>query len=208
MNTEGLLAPVPEALPSDLLTHRPDILSAEHALRAANANIGAARAAFFPSIQLTASGGTASSRLKDLFSAGSSTWSFAPAITLPIFTGGQNRAHLDLARVEKNVAVAQYELTIQTAFREVSNALSARGTYIDQRHAQQALVAADADTYRLAQMRFRSGVDNYLATLDAQRSLYAAQQGLVTVRQAELANQVTLYKALGGGWEQHTVAAR
>jgi multidrug efflux system outer membrane protein len=101
---------------------------------------------------------------------------------------------------------AQYELTIQTAFREVSDALSARGTYIDQRHAQQALVEADA--YRLGEMRFRSGVDNYLATLDAQRSLYAAQQGLVTVRQAELANQVTLYKALGGGWQQHTVAAR
>ena len=208
MNTEGLLAQVPEGLPSNLLTHRPDILSAEHTLRAANANIGAARAAFFPSIQLTASGGTASNRLKNLFSAGSSTWSFAPTITLPIFTGGQNRANLDLAHIEKNVTIAQYELTIQTAFREVSDSLSARGTYIDQRRAQEALVAADADAYRLAEMRFRSGVDNYLATLDAQRSLYAAQQGLVTVRQAELANQVTLYKALGGGWQPHTVAAR
>jgi multidrug efflux system outer membrane protein len=208
MNTEGLLAQVPEGLPSNLLTHRPDILSVEHTLRAANANIGAARAAFFPSIQLTASGGTASNRLNDLFSSGTGTWSFAPTITLPIFTGGQNRANLDLAHIEKNVAVAQYELTIQTAFREVSDALSARGTYIDQRRAQQALVAADADAYRLAEMRFRSGVDNYLATLDSQRSLYAAQQGLVAVRQAELANQVTLYKALGGGWQQHTVAAR
>ena len=208
MNTEGLLAQVPEGLPSNQLTHRPDILSAEHTLRAANANIGAARAAFFPSIQLTASGGTASNRLKGLFGSGTGTWSFAPAITLPIFTGGQNRANLDLAHIEKNVAVAQYELTIQTAFREVSDSLSARGTYIDQRRAQQALVAADADAYRLAQMRFRSGVDNYLATLDAQRSLYAAQQGLVTVRQGELANQVTLYKALGGGWQQHMVAAR
>ena len=208
MNTEGLLAQVPEGLPSNLLTHRPDILSAEHTLRAANANIGAARAAFFPSIQLTASGGTASNRLKNLFSAGSSTWSFAPTITLPIFTGGQNRANLDLAHIEKNVTIAQYELTIQTAFREVSDSLSARGTYIDQRRAQEALVAAAADAYRLAEMRFRSGVDNYLATLDAQRSLYAAQQGLVTVRQAELANQVTLYKALGGGWQPHTVAAR
>jgi multidrug efflux system outer membrane protein len=205
MNAEGLLAPVPEGLPSNLLTHRPDILSAEHTLRAANANIGAARAAFFPSIQLTASGGTASNRLKDLFGSGTGTWSFAPTITLPIFTGGQNRANLDLAHIEKNVTVAQYELTIQTAFREVSDGLSARGTYIDQRRAQEALVAADADAYRLAEMRFRSGVDNFLATLDAQRSLYAAQQGLVTVRQAELANQVTLYKALGGGWVQHTV---
>jgi outer membrane protein, multidrug efflux system len=199
---------VPEGLPSNLLTHRPDILSVEHTLRAANANIGAARAAFFPSIQLTASGGTASNRLNGLFRSGTGTWSFAPTITLPIFTGGQNRANLDLAHIEKNVAVAQYELTIQTAFREVSDALSARGTYIDQRRAQQALVAADADAYRLAEMRFRSGVDNYLATLDSQRSLYAAQQGLVAVRQAELANQVTLYKALGGGWQQHTVAAR
>jgi outer membrane protein, multidrug efflux system len=208
MNTEGLLAQVPEGLPSSLLTHRPDIGSAEHALQAANANIGAARAAFFPSIQLTASGGTASNRLQDLFGSGTGTWSFAPTITLPIFTGGKNRANLALAQIEKNVAVAQYELAIQTAFREVSDALSARGTYIDQRRAQEAQAAADADAYRLAQMRFRSGVDNYLATLDAQRSLYAAQQGLVTVRQAELANQVTLYKALGGGWQQHTVAAR
>jgi multidrug efflux system outer membrane protein len=208
IDTEELLAAIPAGLPSDLLTHRPDILSAEHALRSANANVGVARAAFFPSIQLTASGGTASSRLNGLFRPGTATWSFAPTITLPIFAGGQNRANLDLAHIEKNVAVAQYELTIQTAFREVSDALTARGTYVDQRRAQEALVTADADAYRLAEMRFRSGVDNYLATLDAQRSLYAAQQGLVTVRQAELANQVTLYKALGGGWQQHTVAAR
>ncbi|HEV2270095.1 MAG TPA: efflux transporter outer membrane subunit [Steroidobacteraceae bacterium] len=208
IDTEGLLAPVPAGLPSDLLTHRPDVLSAEHSLRAANANIGAARAAFFPSIQLTTSGGTASNRLKDLFGSGTGMWSFAPTITLPIFTGGQNRANLDLAHVENNIAVAKYELTIQTAFREVSDALSARGTYVEQRSAQQALVAADADAYRLARMRFRAGVDNYLSTLDAQRSLYAAQQGLITVRQAELANKVTLYKALGGGWQQNTVAAR
>jgi outer membrane protein, multidrug efflux system len=207
MNIEGLLAPIPEGLPSSLLTNRPDILSAEHNLRAANANIGAARAAFFPSIELTASGGTASNRLQGLFHGGSGTWSFAPTITLPIFAGGRNRANLDLAHIEKNVAVAQYELTVQTAFREVSDALSARGTYLDQRHAQEALVAADADAYRLAEMRFRSGVDSYLATLDAQRSLYAAQQGLVAVRQAELSNQMTLYKALGGGWQEHTVAA-
>jgi multidrug efflux system outer membrane protein len=208
MNTEGLLARVPEDLPSNLLIRRPDILSAEHALRAANANIGAARAAFFPSIQLTASGGTASNRLKYLFGSGTGTWSFAPTITLPIFTGGQNRANLDLAHIEKNVAIAQYELVIQTAFREVSDTLSARGTYIDQRRAQEALVAADADAYRLAEMRFRLGVDSYLATLDAQRSRDVAQQGLITVRQAELENQVTLYKAFGGGWQQRTVATR
>lgn len=202
----GILAEVPEGLPSQLLAHRPDILSAEHALRAANANIGAARAAFFPSIQLTASGGTASGKLSGLFRAGSGTWSFAPTISLPIFTGGQNVANLDLAHIEKNTAVAQYELAIQTAFREVSDALSARGTYVDQRRAQQALVSADSDAYRLSEMRFRTGVDSYLNTLDAERSLYAAQQGLVALRQAELANQVTLYKALGGGWQQHTAA--
>jgi multidrug efflux system outer membrane protein len=201
---EGLLAEVPAGLPSDLLTHRPDVLSAEHALRAANANIGAARAAFLPSIQLTGSGGTASGRLGDLFGKGAGTWSFAPTVTLPIFARGQNVANLDLAHIEKNVAIAQYELVIQTAFREVSDALSARGTYLQQRSAQESLVAADADAYRLAELRFRSGLDSYLATLDAQRSLYTAQQDLVAVRQAELANRVTLYKALGGGWRQHT----
>jgi len=206
LSAEGLLAAVPEGLPSELLTHRPDVLGAEHTLRAANANIGAARAAFFPEIQLTASGGTASGRLNGLFRAGTGTWTFAPTITLPIFNGGQNVANLDLARIEKNVAVAQYELAIQTAFREVSDALSARGTYVEQRHAQEALVAADAEAVRLAQMRFRSGVDSYLATLDAERSLYSAQQGLVSVRQAELANRVTLYKALGGGWQQNTTS--
>ena len=203
LEDQGLLAELPAGLPSDLLTRRPDILSAEHALRAANANIGAARAAFFPSIDLTGFGGTASNRLGDLFGGGTGTWSFAPTISLPLFAGGQNRANLNLAHIEKNIAVTQYELTIQTAFREVSDALSARGTYVEQRRAQEELVAADAEAYHLAEMRFRSGVDSYLATLDAQRSLYAAQQTLVTVRQAELANQVTLYKALGGGWEPH-----
>ena len=181
-------------------------MAAEHDLRAANANIGAARAAFLPSIQLTGSGGTASSRLGDLFGKGTGTWSFTPTINLPLFTGGRNRANLDLAHIEKNTAVARYELTIQTAFREVSDALNARETYRDQRNSQQALAAADAEAYRLAEMRFRSGVDNYLATLDAQRSLYAAEQQLVAIRQAELANLVTLYKTLGGGWAQHTAA--
>jgi multidrug efflux system outer membrane protein len=204
IEADELLAEVPTGLPSDLLTRRPDILGAEHALRAANANIGAARAAFLPSIELTASGGTASDRLGGLFGAGTGTWSFLPTITLPIFSGGQNLAKLDLAKIEKNVTIAQYELTIQTAFREVADALSARGSYLEQQRAQQALVAADADAYHLAELRFRSGVDSYLATLDAQRSLYAAQQGLVTVRQAALANQVTLYKALGGGWQPQT----
>jgi len=206
LDAEGVLADLPAGLPSELLARRPDIMAAEHDLRAANANIGAARAAFLPSIQLTGSGGTASNRLGDLFSKGTGTWSFTPTINLPLFTGGRNRANLDLAHIEKNMAVARYELTIQTAFREVSDALNARETYRDQRNSQQALAAADAEAYRLAEMRFRSGVDSYLATLDAQRSLYSAEQELVAVRQAELANQVTLYKALGGGWAQHTAA--
>jgi multidrug efflux system outer membrane protein len=204
LDAEGALADLPAGLPSELLTRRPDIMAAEHDLRAANANIGAARAAFLPSVQLTGSGGTAGNRLEDLFSKGTGTWSFTPTINLPLFTGGRNRANLDLAHIEKNMAVARYEQAIQTAFREVSDALSARETYRDQRYSQQALAAADAEAYRLAEMRFRSGVDSYLATLDAQRSLYAAEQQLVAIRQAELANQVTLYKALGGGWAQHT----
>lgn len=207
LNDESLLESVPVGLPSDLIARRPDILSAEHALRAANANIGAARAAFFPSIELTGSGGSSSARLQDLFSKGTGTWSFSPTINLPIFTGGQNMANLDLAKVQKNIQIATYEQTIQTAFREVSDALSARSTYRDQLLAQKALVDADAEAYRLSELRFRQGVDSYLSTLTSQVSLYAAQQSLATLRQSELANEVTLYKALGGGWRQHTASA-
>jgi outer membrane protein, multidrug efflux system len=205
---EGLLEQVPAALPSGLIARRPDILSAEHALEAANANIGAARAAFFPSIELTASGGTASSSLSKLFAMGTGTWSFAPTITLPLFTGGENRANLDLAHIEKNIAVANYELAIQTAFREVSDSLAARATYRDQLEAQRALVSADADAYRLADMRFRAGIDSYLPTLTAELSLYSARQQLITLRQADLTNEVTLYEALGGGWKRRTDLAR
>ena len=208
LNEESLLESVPVGLPSDLIARRPDILSAEHALRAANANIGAARAAFFPSIELTGSGGSSSARLQDLFSKGTGTWSFSPTINLPIFTGGQNRANLDLAKIQKSVQVATYEQTIQSAFREVSDALSARSTYREQRRAQKALVDADADAYRLSELRFRNGVDSYLSTLTSQVSLYAAQQTLVSLRQQELANEVTLYKALGGGWNEQTLAGR
>jgi multidrug efflux system outer membrane protein len=207
IDAQSLLADLPAGLPSDLLARRPDISAAEHTLRAANANIGAARAAFFPSISLTASGGAASTQLSKLFGTGVATWTFAPSISLPLFTGGQNLANLDLAHLQKRIEVAQYELTIQTAFREVSDGLVARGTYREQRAAQEALVAANADAYRLAQLRFRAGVDSFLATLDAERSLYSAQQGLVTLKQAELDNLVTLYKALGGGFYAETQAA-
>jgi outer membrane protein, multidrug efflux system len=205
---EGLLEQVPAGLPSELISRRPDILSAEHALEADNADIGAARAAFFPSIDLTASGGTASSSLSKLFAKGTGTWSFAPTLNLPLFTGGENRASLDLAHLEKNIAVANYQLAIQIAFREVSDALAARASYRDQLEAQRALVSADADAYRLAEMRFRAGLDSYLPTLTAQLSLYSARQQLIALRQEDLANEVSLYEALGGGWKRRTDLAR
>jgi outer membrane protein, multidrug efflux system len=206
LDEQGLLSDLPAGLPSDLLFRRPDIVAAEHSLIAANANIGAARAAFFPSISLTASGGVAGSQLNRLFTSAGTIWSFEPEITIPIFTAGQNQAELDLAKVQKNIQVAQYEKTIQTAFREVSDALVARATYADQVKAQQQLVDASADSVRLSTMLFRTGVDNYLPLLTAQQTLYSAQQMLLSLKQAELSNLVTLYKALGGGWNEHTGA--
>jgi multidrug efflux system outer membrane protein len=200
----ALLADLPAGLPSQVLLQRPDVLAAERSLLASNANIGAARAAFFPSLSLTSSFGTASSSLSNLFSAGSAAWSFAPQLTVPIFAGGANQASLDLAKVQKNIYVAQYERTIQTAFKEVADALAARGTYDNQIQAQQALTAAYADAYRLSELRFRSGVDNYLTVLDAQRELYSAQQQLIVLRQERLTNLVTLYKVLGGGWNERS----
>jgi outer membrane protein, multidrug efflux system len=207
LDAQGLLSDLPAGLPSDLLFRRPDVMAAEHNLIGANANIGAARAAFFPSISLTASGGVAGSQLNHLFTAAGTTWSFTPQITIPIFTAGQNQGNLDLAKVQKNIQVAQYEKTIQTAFREVSDALAARTTYVDQVEAQQHLVDAAADTVRLSMMLFRAGVDNYLPVLTAEQTLYPAQQTLLSLKLAQLANLVTLYKALGGGWNERTVAA-
>ncbi len=204
LDQQALMSDLPSGLPSDVLLRRPDVIAAEHNLIAANANIGAARAAFFPSVTLTGSGGVGGSQLSRLFTAGGLTWSFAPQINVPIFTAGQNQGNLDLAKIQKNVQVATYEKTIQTAFREVSDALAARGTYIDQVAAQQQLVDAAADSLRLSTLRFRSGVDNYLPVLTAQQTLYSAQQQLLSLKQAQLANLVTLYKALGGGWNEHT----
>jgi multidrug efflux system outer membrane protein len=208
LDEPAMIADLPAGLPSDLLTRRPDIVAAEHDLLAANANIGAARAAFFPSITLTAQDGVTSNRLSNLFTAGSTTWSFAPQLNLPIFTAGQNEANLDLAKTRKNIQIAQYEKAIQTAFREVADALASRGTYGDQVKAQQDLVTATADSLALAQMRFKVGVDSYLPVLDAQRSLYTAQQTLLTLKQAALTQQATLYKALGGGWVEMTSQSR
>lgn len=196
------LAELPAGLPSEVLQRRPDVMQAERQLQAANATIGAARAAFFPRISLTASAGVASSSLSDLFQGSARAWSFVPQVSLPIFDAGRNRANLEVSKTQRDIALAQYELAIQSAFREVADALAARGTFDEQLAAQQALVDATDETYRLSQARYRSGVDSYLAVLDAQRSLYAAQQSLITLRLARSANLVTLYKVLGGGWQR------
>ncbi|MCP1652038.1 AdeC/AdeK/OprM family multidrug efflux complex outer membrane factor [Pseudomonas nitroreducens] len=206
--SDELLATVPAGLPSDLLQRRPDILQAEHQLKAANANIGAARAAFFPSISLTANAGTLSPDLGGLFDGGSGTWLFKPSINLPIFNAGSLRASLDLAKVQKDINVAQYEKAIQTAFSEVADGLAARGTFNEQLQAQRALVDATSEYYRLADKRYRTGVDNYLTVLDAQRSLFSAQQQLITDRLNQLTSEVNLYKALGGGWQATAAQAR
>jgi multidrug efflux system outer membrane protein len=183
---------------SDVLLSRPDILAAEHQLKALHANIGAARAAFFPRISLTTTLGTASSELSGLFKSGSGAWSFVPQIIMPIF---DTRTWLALkaVKVEREIAVAQYEKAIQTAFREVADALAQQGTIKDQITAQESLVQALQETYRLSYLRYTKGIDSYLSVLDAQRSLYAAEQGLIALRLAEITNQVTLYKVLGGG---------
>jgi multidrug efflux system outer membrane protein len=198
----GLLADLPAGLPSDVLQQRPDILAAEHQLRGAYANIGAARAQLFPSIRLTASAGTASAALSGLFAAGSGAWSFVPQISAPIFNAGRNRANVRVAEVDRDLAVASYEGAIQIAFREVADALADRRTLDERLSAQQALVEANADSYRLSDARFKGGVDSYLAVLDSQRSLYASQQGLIDIRLARISNLVTLYRALGGGWSE------
>jgi multidrug efflux system outer membrane protein len=204
LDEESLLTDLPAGLPSEILTHRPDILAAEHNLIAANANIGAARAAFFPRITLTGSYGTASTQLSGLFDHGSTAWTFSPQISLPIFAGGANVASLDLAKVQKNVLVVQYQQAIQNGFREVADSLAGRATLDSQIAADQNLVDATNESFRLANMRFTGGVDNYLAVLDSQRLLYGAQQSLIDVKLARLQNLVTLYKALGGGWLEHS----
>jgi multidrug efflux system outer membrane protein len=185
---------------SEVLLQRPDILAAEHRLKAANAFIGAARAAFLPRIALTTAVGTASSELSGLFKSGSGTWSFAPLIVMPIFDARTWSAY-DASKAEREIALAQYEKAIQTAFREVADALAVQGTVEEQLSAQQSLVNAVAETYRLSNLRYTKGIDSYLGVLDAQRSLYAAQAGLIAIRLADLANQVRLYAVLGGGRE-------
>lgn len=199
------LQPIPDLplqLPSTVLLQRPDIIAAEHSLKAANASIGAARAAFFPTITLTANAGYLSADLGNMFSDGSETWLFSPSITVPIFTAGRLRAQLDVAELRKEKAVAAYEKAIQSAFREVADALAARRTYGEQLQARAASLKANQEYYDLARQRYSEGVDSYLTLLDAQRSLFVARQAYVATRLAMLANQVNLYKALGGGWQE------
>ncbi|HMO45494.1 MAG TPA: efflux transporter outer membrane subunit [Rubrivivax sp.] len=199
LDAQGLLAELPAGLPSELLERRPDVRQAEHQLQAANANIGAARAAFFPRITLTGSAGFASGDLSDLFS--TSVWQFAPRITLPIFDAGANQANLELSEADRDIAVAQYQRSIEAAFREVADALAGRATYGEQLRAQQAQTQAEQKRSDLAELRFRNGISSFLDVLDAQRALFQTQQATIVVQAAQQQNLVTLYKVLGGGWK-------
>jgi multidrug efflux system outer membrane protein len=193
---------LPAGLPSDLLARRPDVLAAEQQLLAANANIGAARAAFFPNISLTVNGGTASTELSGLFKGGSFAITGTATLLQPLFDAGRNRANLDVANVSRDIAVAQYEKAIQTAFREVSDSLAGRATLGEQLRAQAAQTNAAQITFNLTDLRYRNGASSYFDVLDAQRTLFAAQQATVQVQQLQIQNLVTLYKVLGGGWTE------
>ena len=193
------LREVPAGVSSDALNNRPDVLQAEHNLKAANASIGAARANFFPSISLTASGGVGSADLSSLFKNGAGIWSFAPSISLPIFKGGYNVSLLNYTKAQKEYYVAVYEKSVQTAFQEVADALARRGTINEQLTSQRNNVAASQTYYHLADLRYQSGVDTYLNALTAQRTLYTARTSLVSVEQAYYQNLNTFYKVMGGG---------
>ncbi|NGZ83728.1 efflux transporter outer membrane subunit [Duganella aceris] len=195
-----VMAELPAGLPSGLLAARPDIRSQEALLRASNANIGVARAAFFPRISLTGAFGSSSNELSGLFDAGTRAWSFLPQISLPIFDGGRNRANLGVAKADRDIAVAQYDKTIQVAFREVADALAGRATLGEELRAVKAQEGAEQVRYDLAKLRYEGGQSSYLEYLDAQRSLFAAQQQTIRTSLVELQNRIGLYKALGGGW--------
>ena len=199
LDAQGLMAELPAGLPSELLERRPDVRQAERQLQAANANIGAAKAAFFPRITLTGSIGLASGDLSNLFD--QSGWQFAPRITLPIFDAGANQANLQVSEANRDIALAQYERAIQVAFREVADALAGRATYGEQLRAQQAQTQAEQKRSDLAELRFRNGVSSFLDVLDAQRALFQTQQATIVVQAAQQQNLVTLYKVLGGGWK-------
>jgi outer membrane protein, multidrug efflux system len=201
---QPLLADIPAGVPSDLLLRRPDVLQAEALLRAEYANIGAARAAFFPSVALTATGGTASAALGKLFEAGTGVWSFAPSLVLPLFDGGARRANLESARIARDIGVARYRQAVQAAFREVADGLAARGTYGTELEARRRDVAAQQRRLELAELLYASGTSDYLTVLTAKTDLYNARISLVAARQNQLAALVGLYRALGGGWLERT----
>ena len=196
------LGEVRAGIPSEVLLTRPDVRSAEHTLKAEHANIGAARAQYFPSLSLTGSGGIASGALNTLFTgAASGIWSFAPSVSLTLLDGGARRANVDYAEAGKNAALAQYEYTIQTAFKEVADALARRGTIHQQKAAQEALQASASERYRLAEARYKNGIDTYLNVLDAQRTWYSAEQSLISISLAELENRISLFRTLGAPGE-------
>lgn len=199
------LADIPAGVPSETLLQRPDVIQAERLLRAANASIGAARAAFFPRITLTATGGVASNNLSNLFDSGNGTWLFVPQIVIPIFNAGSNQANLDSARAEQAIRIASYEKAIQSAFREASDALAVRSTISEQIDAQKALVTAARESYRLTDLRYQKGVDSYQPVLEALRTQFSSQQTLITAQLARQSNAVNLYKVFGGGWQERTV---
>ncbi len=201
LRDQHFLTHLPAGLPSEVLQRRPDVLAAEHTLKAANADIGAARAAFFPRILLTGSAGTASAKLTDLFTGPSATWSFSPQITVPIFDVGSTRAKLAVSKISQRIEVANYEKTIQTAFREVADALAVRSILEERIKAQELLLSAQQKRFDLTNARYRQGVDSYVDVLLAQQDLYVAQQNLLQFQVARLLNAVALYRSLGGGWK-------
>lgn len=199
LGADSALKDISAGLPSEVLLRRPDILMAEHQLKATYGNIGAARAAFFPRISLTTGAGFMSGDLSNLFESQAKTWTFVPQLVIPVFDTGARRANLKVAKVQRELAIAEYEKAIQSAFREVSDSLTLRTTLMEQEDAERHLVDALNESYRLAEARYKAGIDSYLTVLVEQRALYRAQQALVNLRMARMANLVTLYKVLGGG---------
>ncbi|MCX2560668.1 efflux transporter outer membrane subunit [Acetobacter farinalis] len=204
LGEQTILADLPAGLPSDLLERRPDIVAAEHNLLAAQANIGAARAAFFPRLTLTASDGVSSLQFHKLFTAAATTWGLNPSLQIPLWTWGMNSGNLKASKAARDGQIATYEKTVQSAFREVADALAAREAYLDEKKQADALVVSSADAFRLAKMRFNAGSDSYLTTLESQRSYLQAQQSQIAVAVSKYQNLITIYRALGGGWKQHT----
>ncbi len=198
---QQLLGPVPAGIPSETLEKRPDILAAEHTLKAANANIGAARAAYFPQILLTGSGGLASTTLDNLFTGPARTWSYGPQLNVPIFNYGSTQAKVAASKIQAELEVTAYQKAIQTAFREVADALATRGILDQKLKAQERLLAAQRRRFELTEARYRQGVDSYVEVLLAQQDLYSAEQNLLQFQVARLVNSITLYRSLGGGWK-------